>query len=248
MFLPVLSFLSDLFEPDLRAALVFLGLVLLLIVHWLASWTPDGRRNWAKIFRLKSGRPGWKRLCTPPPHKTVYFSKDDISANTRIAGLAKRVAAMPWVEDEIKKVLNKRASWYEFNNRYRKWEQLVEDAMYLQVYRRFPGIAGGWAQSKTNRTSDCVLGMESLWLRLGTLTDHSIGHELVHLAQEARDGALREEWKKHGWLDSAKMVWRIEGEAIACFPRPPLALIISAAIVVVVAFFPQMWAFIISHV
>ncbi len=216
------------------------------------------------ILRVLPGRkpkPGWVQLPTPKRY-CVYHKPDDFSANGRVAKLFQHAIVVD--EKRISKRIISRVLVKGLKGdkerieslrteRSLKWGRLVAESetSCFVVYPCKPFVVIGWAQSKNAHTSDCILGLEGFILQcaeiilLRHLTLSTMGHELVHVAQEARGGIptrtempLRDEWLEKGgfwkWL-------RIESEAWSMFPLSCLTFAIPAALITIWFFSFPLW-------
>src|SRR4051812_10285950 len=95
----------------------------------------------------------------------------------------------------------------ELEARTLKWRSLVKGATYYLLYRRMSWLAGA-AQTEGPRTSRCVLGMEPAYIIIQRIRADTIGHELIHVAQEARGEELRKEW-------AVRSLWQAFGDELA---------------------------------
>lgn len=207
-------------------------------------WTPDGRRRWEiLVARKRQPLPGWSRLNTP---SRVIYHCPNSPENDGVKRLFHEGATeSKKIKSKIVKVLDKGSKRRVAPSTIDTWEILTDTATCHIIYRREPFMAGGWAQTKGESTSDCILGLEKFFCRLGAWTESAVGHELVHTAQEVREFALRQEWRQLPFWRSFWRFFRIEGEAHLHFWLWPLTLLLALVPVVLLglAFWRDLWDF-----
>jgi hypothetical protein len=173
--------------------------LLSLVAYWLCWWTKKGKRVGCHLLPIRPALSGWERLSTPRNRRCLYCRPSEEMLNDRIRNKFLRTAGSNEVAAKIRIALQEDLAWQDRSHAtqlFARWGQLLEEAYICQIYSTMPLATGGWAQSLSGETSDCILGLEWFYSKLGKWTTQAIGHELIHVAQEARDGALRREWSR----------------------------------------------------
>lgn len=209
----------------------FFWLIAFFTTYRLAWWTASGVRVYWRLIPVFKPVRGWKKLCTPS--RVIFYCPEDNTANENIRRVFLQKVLLDEVAVIIVRVLSKESTTSDTRVMFRIWEDAIKRARYFRLYRREPLMAGGWAQTRTNRTSDCILGLEDLYSRCGRWTTHAVGHELVHVAQEIREKALRKEWDptRH-FIDELLVEW----EAHYCFKLWPYTVFFCTTIIIVLIF------------
>lgn len=181
-------------------------LLALFLIYRLCWWGDDGRRLWWRFVPGMKPISDWCRLDTP--RRMIYHRSSQSADDQKVRTLFIDASGE---SDQIKMrivdfILSKDAeSVQAIAERALKWKRLINEARYLLIYRREPGMAGGWAQSEHPKTSSCVLALERLFCHLGPWTLSAVGHESAHVAQEVRNCALRREWvRRQGFRECMK--------------------------------------------
>lgn len=211
-----LEWLSEL--PRTLPWLPFGTFIFIGAAYWCWCWTPRGTRYYSLLpFFRCSPQYGWRRL--PTPRRCIYHRPEAAALNAEVTHHFESTARLPAVIDKITRVLGSGAvpGSQQHRERFLEWIRALGSAKKFCIFRREPLIAGGWAQTVSSSSSACILGLEPFYQRLGFLTVDAAGHELVHVAQEIRELALRKEWKGLGLADAL----RIEAEAYFLFMMWP---------------------------
>lgn len=234
---------------QLRAEVpVAAGCVFALIAYICVCWTSDGRRVFEVLLRRK-GREGWTEL--PTPLRKIYHIPDDKGGrvkNRHVRQLFWETVRLVAVRGTIEGMMAPRHP--KFGKRMKRFWCQVKTARYFTIYRKLTCIAGGWAQTEKTYNSRCILGFEPEILFLNGTVAHALfvaaaGHELAHIAQEARDQTLRREGITQGTNAEklrkiSRIIWT-EIEAHSLFPLFPVTFLGLVGLVIF-AMKPRMMA------
>jgi hypothetical protein len=224
--------------PEIRAMVV---IVALLFLYSLICWRSNGRRLWTILFPWMGGkaRAGWTRLATP--RRCIFYDTNDKYEHELVK--SRFIEHSQRIEELIEGVLRKDlgANTQPLNVLKQRWRCLVDGAGYYSIRRQIPLFAGGWAQTRTPSNSKCILGLEPLYCLFKPIAEDAIGHELVHVAQEAREQGLRKEWFVTGW-PSLRHTFAMEGEAWLTFRLIPGVFVIAWTLCILYAWgWPLVW-------
>lgn len=191
---------------------------------------------WAWItFWNNTPRLGWKPL--PTPRRIIYIDTKATERNQEIADLFLRGRESPSITDVIDQVLSLESSFWDVPEKIRLWNDRVKTAKCYRIHRCICWIAGGWAQRESAQSGVYVFGLEAPWLWLGIVTQHAVGHELVHAAQDVRSGIFQAEWSGMSLMQALF----VEGEALVAFCLVPLtyaAIVGGSAFIWAALFWP----------
>jgi len=161
------------------------GLLVLVFFYWLCCWTKSGKRVIEVALRRHPNRSDWNPL--PTPRRTLFIRTLDTTSNAIVAALFRAAVADPRISEIIEAIVGDEMKFGELHS-------VLHLAEFWRLYPRLAQTVAAWAQTRDRASSNIVLGLEWPWHKLGLISTHAVGHELVHVAQEVREHALRAEW------------------------------------------------------